>query len=70
MNDYHSLLPIHLQSLLKQAAATGNLATIDAAIEDCMQLSPRHFHTAQSLDTRIFYNAPAQHVPMVYSVMP
>lgn len=67
---YHGLLPLYLQSLLKQAAATKSMAAIDEAVVNCMEMSPRHFHTTESLDSRIFYNAPAQRIPMIYSVMP
>jgi hypothetical protein len=58
--SYHSLLPIQLQSNLMSAAETKKLDMIDAAIAATMVSAPSKYHTAKTLDERVFFNEPRQ----------
>jgi len=58
--SYHSMLPVQLQSNLMSAAETKKLDLIDAAIAATMASAPNRYHTAKTLDQRVFFNEPRQ----------
>ena len=72
-HKYHSMLPIQLQHNLMSAAETKRDDVIDNAITDVMAAAPKSFHTAKTLDTRIFYHQPnykSGNVPMAGYIVP
>lgn len=70
-HTYHSMLPVQLQSNLMSAAETKKLDIIDAAIAATMVSAPSKYHTAKTLDQRVFFNEPRQiNIPMAGFIHP
>jgi hypothetical protein len=72
-HKYHGMLPIQLQHNLMAAAETKRADLLDNTIADVMNASPKSFHTAKTLDTRIFYHQPnykSGNVPMAGYIVP
>ncbi len=62
----HNLLPPHAQRILMDAASTERLDFIERAIATVRDVCPNKFYEEQSKDLakRVFYNEPANSVPM------
>jgi len=54
----HNLLPHFFQQELMDAAQTGRIDVIDAAIESLRARAAHRFHTEESLPKRVFLHEP------------
>ena len=68
----HNLLPVHVQHLLIDAAKTERIDLVDRAIERAKQLAPTKFFqdNDKALEKRMFYDQPAERVPMAGFIVP
>lgn len=60
---HHTMLPVHLQNMLKAAASSGRIETIDRAVKDIQRAAPNKFHDEKTVSDRRFLNEPRQNVP-------
>lgn len=68
----HDLLPVYVQHILIDAAKAERHDLLDKAIYRVKELVPQRFYTDgdKRLEHRMFYNQPAERVPMAGYIVP
>lgn len=68
----HDLLPVYVQHILIDAAKAERNDLLDKAIYRAKELVPHRFYTDgdKRLEHRMFYNQPAERVPMAGYIVP
>lgn len=69
-HPFHTLLPVHMQKVLMDAAATERIEFIDSTVRELHAEAPHKFHDEHSVSLRRFYNEPRQLVPSAGCVIP